>query len=93
MKIKWKTSATAMMKNMMSDDHNDDHNIVETIKEEVAEAAKAVAADVKSIAHDIADAITEGKAELCGEDTHPAPPTDAVKAVLPTAAEEDNAPR
>jgi hypothetical protein len=42
----------------------DDDNIVETIKEEVTEAAKAVVAEVKSIAHEVADAIAEGKAEI-----------------------------
>lgn len=37
----------------------DEDDIVETIRQEVAEAAKAVVADVKSIAHEVADAIAE----------------------------------
>ena len=41
-----------------------DENIVETIKEEVTEAAKAVVAEGKSIAHEVADAIAEGKPTL-----------------------------
>ena len=52
---------------------NDD-DIVETIKEEVADAAKAVVADVKAIAHEVADAIAEG---VCGEHVqHIRPPDD-----------------
>ena len=70
---------------------NDDE-IVETIKEEVAEAAKAVVAEVKSIAHDVADAIAEGKAGLCGDDAHAVPPPDeAAKAATP--AKDDDVPR
>ncbi len=63
----------------------DDDNIVETIKEEVTEAAKAVVAEVKSIAHEVADAIAEGKAEICGEDTPPTPPHDDAEAKPPAA--------
>jgi len=65
----------------------DDENIVETIKEEVTEAAKAVVAEVKSIAHEVADAIAEGKAELCGDEPA-APPPDTVKPD-PAAAGKD----
>jgi hypothetical protein len=69
----------------------DDDDIVETIKEEVAEAAKAVVADVKSIAAEVAEAIAEGKAELCGEDAHPAPPPrDAAKATSPPTGGGDD---
>lgn len=48
---------------MMGDDGK---HFIEAIEEEAAEAAKAVVADVKSIAADVADAIAECKAELCG---------------------------
>jgi hypothetical protein len=66
----------------------DDENIVETIKEEVTEAAKAVVAEVKSIAHEVADAIAEGKAELCGDDAPPAPPHDGAEATPPAASKD-----
>lgn len=42
----------------MGDDGDED--IVEAIKDEVTDAAKAVVADVKAIAHEVADAIAEG---------------------------------
>lgn len=64
-----------------------DENIVETIKEEVTEAAKAVVAEVKSIAHEVADAIAEGKAELCGDEPAAPPPGDTDK---PDRSTEDN---
>lgn len=70
----------------------DDDDIVETIKEEVTEAAKAVVAEVKSIAHEVADAIAEGKAELCG-DGPAAPPTgDTVKPDPPAADKDGETP-
>lgn len=73
---------------------DDDDSIIETIKEEVAEAAKAVVAEVKSIAHEVADVIAEGKAELCGEDAHPVPPPgDAARTAPPPAGKDDDATR
>ncbi|MBI5321974.1 hypothetical protein [Bradyrhizobium sp.] len=76
----------------MGDD--DDDNIIETIKEEVADAAKAVVAEVKSIAHEVADVIAEGKAELCGEDEHPAAaPGEAAKATPTPPGSDDDASR
>ena len=71
----------------------DDDDIVETIKEEVTEAAKAVVAEVKSIAHEVADAIAEGKAELCGDEPAAAPPTgDTVKPDPPAADKDGETP-
>lgn len=70
----------------------DDDNIVETIKEEVTEAAKAVVAEVKSIAHEVADAIAEGKAELCGDEPAAVPPPgDNVKPTQPATGKEGEA--
>jgi hypothetical protein len=72
----------------------EDDNIVETIKEEVGEAAKAVVADVKSIAHELADAITEVSAEICGDHARAVAPTgDSGKATPPATVEDDKAPR
>ena len=72
---------------------DDDDSIIETIKEEVAEAAKAVVAEVKSIAHEVADVIAEGKAELCGEDAPTTPPGDAVRKIPPPPGSDDDASR
>lgn len=72
----------------------EEDDIVETIKDEIAEAAKAVVADVKSIAHEVADAIAESKAELCGDDTRAAPPPgDDAKAASPAIVKDEGAPR
>lgn len=66
----------------------DDKDIVETIKEEVTEAAKAVVAEVKSIAHEVADAIAEGKAELCGDEPDAAPAGDTVQPTQPATGKD-----
>lgn len=71
----------------------DDDNIIETIKEEVSDVAKAVVAEVKSIAHEVADAIAEGKAEICGDDAQPVPPPDDVKKEQPETGKGGEAPR
>lgn len=71
---------------------SDDENIVETIKEEVTEAAKAIVAEVKSIAHEVADAIAEGKAELCGDEPAAPPPGDTVKPAPPAVEKAGEAP-
>lgn len=70
----------------------DDDDIVETIKEEVTEAAKAVVAEVKSIAHEVADAIAEGKAELCGDEPAAPPTGDTVKPDPPAADKDGETP-
>lgn len=62
-----------------------DSSIAETLKEEVAEIAKAVAADVKAIAAEVADAVAEGKAELCGDANTEAIAVNPAPAVPPSA--------
>lgn len=70
----------------------EDKDIVETIKEEVGEAAKAVVADVKSIAHELADAITEVSAEICSDHVRAVTPTgDSGKTTPPATVEDDKA--
>ena len=69
----------------MGDDAADD--IVEAIKEEVIEAAKAIVADVKAIAHEVADTIAEG-----ADHEHLFQPQDQGDSDAAPAAEEGDAP-
>lgn len=74
--------------NFKMGDHGDD-DIVEAIKEEVTDAAKAVVADVKAIAHEVADAIAEGTGH---EHAHPhlfQPPDDDRDDAAPVAKATD----